>query len=331
MARDTQLLVDIGATWLRAELRDAAGGVLETVRGRSGDVQAIAGRLHGLLRQSPARPSLAALGVPGRVLDPGGVAELTYLGAEGRIDFREVFGDGVERVHVLNDLQAGVAGTLTLASADLRRVQGADDVAPQDLDAFALVMPGTGLGVGLGGPRLAGQASEAGNAPAAIDPRDADEQAAASALRRGDALPSYQDLTSAGALEGIARALAARESEQARAFLAALAEAPVERRPGRLLGDAPPAVPVERALRVQARVLARAAQMVALTVLPDALVLGGGYLRAAWPRMADAFCDAFPRASAHAAFLASMPIRLADVDDLNLRGLRAVAHRLGEG
>ncbi len=325
MADGAQLLVDLGATWLRAELRAVDGTEIASQRIRSGTVGRIEESLRGLLLETGIEPRVAVLGVPGRVLDPAGEALLTYLGDEGHVDFRQVLGDTLEQILVLNDLEAGVRGVETLTPDLLHTVQGPREA---DLRAFVLAMPGTGLGIGLGGPRLEGSSSEAGNLAAAIDFRDDDEVAAAFALAPEKGLVSYQDFTGAGALERIAGALADPASGEAEAFLHAVSEAPPERRPHLLLESAPPYAGVGRALRVQARFLARAVQGVVLTVLPDGVFLGGSYLRAAWTRMERPFREALRRCTSHAAYLGSVPVWLADVDDLNLRGLRRAAMTL---
>jgi glucokinase len=138
------LVGDLGATYLRLALAQPAGDgfrLSAETRMATAEFSGLEPALERYLAAAPARPVAAALAVAGPVL--GDRVEITNTGWQWSTDALRAR-LGVERLLVLNDVEAQALALPHLAPADLRWIGGGAIVpgAPR-----AVLAPGSGLGV----------------------------------------------------------------------------------------------------------------------------------------------------------------------------------------
>jgi glucokinase len=311
------LVLDVGGTNVRALLAEAnegrAGAVLQARFVSSGWAR-LQADLKAFLRDGRAALAdrveiqAAVLAVAGVVEENGRLASVTRWQDDNWADVALLMASlGVPRALAMNDLQAACIAAAREPEANFTRV-GAGSV-PLDLGRFILLMPGTGLGMGVYLEGAGSVASEGGNALCAFDWRDQDEIAAAEAFRkRRPEMPSYEEAASAEALAVLARCFSGQTLWPE--------EVAVGAGEGRFAKE----------MALYAKFLARAAQGAALTVLPGACLLAGSIAaslpKEAWPL----FAKEFRNHPVHGALLARIGLWLCEEEDLPLRGalLRAI-------
>lgn len=192
------LLADIGGTNARVAFRTDGAPWPHVFLRQAADFPSLDALLADVIAEAGAKPTRAAVAVPGPVV--GEIIQLTNLPwqVERRALARTL---GASSLAVVNDLQAVAWSLPYLASGDIAPWR-AGSPAPA---ARAVVAPGTGLGVGAlvpDGDRWTVVPSEGGHA-LAVMPRATPER-----LRPlWRAAPSWEDLLSGGGLLRIAHAV----------------------------------------------------------------------------------------------------------------------------
>jgi glucokinase len=241
------------------------------------------------LAEHPERPSSATFGVAGPVRD----GTTTAVNLAWPVDARELAEAlDIERVAVINDLEANAWGLGALGQDDLDRL---NDAEPQEGGTQALISAGTGLGEafvthGPRGPLV--QASEGGHVDFAARTKLEDELR--HSLAADDEHVSYEDVCSGGGLVDIYAFLRARSPDPEPQWLAA----------ARGSGDEAEAIskaglehrdPVaDQALDLMVSIYGAQAGNLALTVLATGGVyLGGGIAPQIIERLREGFMESF--------------------------------------
>jgi glucokinase len=280
------LAVDAGGTTVRMGLFRCSEGRLELLQltrrasaGWSDFERDFRGFLaqpeaRAVLETAPARAAVFALAGPADT--EGGRGSVTRWGPAV---FREVAPllDPLPFDHciLLNDIEASNHAVFHAAGESFRPLDG--NATPPPRTRFIHLRPGTGLGVGVFSDGRSFP-SEGGGAACAFDLSDPDELAVARHLRStsGDALPPYEAALCGDGLRAMSEALTGN----------AVA-------PEVLTGDWGKSAVSGRVARLFVRLLARAAQGVALTLLPEACFFSGsivdGFPDGAWGPLCGLF------------------------------------------
>ncbi len=137
------LLVDIGGTNARLALQDGVGAALHSVVNLAcADFDSAEALLRHFLTQTNARPTHGAIGIASPV--DGDHVQMTNLPWSFSVQALQQ-ALGLETLLVMNDFTALAMALPVLAADEFRQVGGGQPVAGR---AWALMGPGTGLGVG---------------------------------------------------------------------------------------------------------------------------------------------------------------------------------------
>lgn len=302
---------------------------------------------------SPIRASV--LGLPGKISGDGQSCALSFLDPNHYVSFGDLFQNlNIQEGVLVNDLQCGILGLPDRADSRLRVLCGKPAPIEEPVEGrerrVVLVMPGTGLGVGLGTSRhlhsVASIPSEGGHFLAAIDPQDEIEPLIGTAIlaERGEGLnasiPTYEDLLCGGAIPTTFRTIVekCRNTSTARAALEALEELPPEEQPKTieswaLTRQSPFHRDAQETFAIYGRFLGRFLQSLTLTFLPNEVYLGGNVLLATHALLEESSTATFHHHPTHSGFLKTVPVYLALIPTLNLDGAtRAAADMaLGKG
>jgi glucokinase len=294
---------DIGGSTTRLGLfTDEAEGPLAFRTARNAEHDGLASIIHAFLSDHPAEIRQACFGVAGPVRN--GHADMTNLA--WHVDTAELAADlGLNRVRLLNDLEANGHGIATLGPDDLAILNEGD---PEAFGNAAVISAGTGLGeAGLhwDGERYHPFATEGGHADFA--PRNNLELALRRSLEAAHGRVSYELVCSGMGLAGIYRFLGGGEAEPATISSAALA------------GSDERAV---RALDLMVSIYGAEAGNLALKMMATGgIYLGGGIAPKILPKLLDgSFMAAFVDKEPHRALLERIPVRVILDDKTALRG-----------
>jgi glucokinase len=297
---------DIGGTHARLVLFEdpaEAPGAVEVYPSR--EYPGLGEIAEAFLAAHPARPAAASFGVAGPVHD--GRTEAVNL--PWTVDARELGRRlGIERVVLINDLEANAWGLDALGPADLAPL---NDATPEAGGAVALISPGTGLGqafitYGPFGP--AAHASEGGHAD--FSPRSDQESDLRRWLARDEEHVSYERVCSGPGLVNVYEFLRERSGGPLPAWL--------ER--GRAAGDMAAAITsagldrrdqvASDALDLMISIYGAQAGNLALTVLATGGVyLGGGIVPKVVDRLREGrFMEAFTAKGRMSRLLERIPV-----------------------
>lgn len=314
------LAVDAGGTTVRMCLfRCAQGGLDPMVLSRFAstgwvnleeDLRGFLARpqVHSALEAAQARAAVFALAGP--TDRDTGKGSVTRWGSEIFREVAPLLGPlPFDHCILLNDMEAAnhaVAGT---AEESIRPLDG--NACPPPRSRFLHLRPGTGLGMsnfsdGRSFP------SEGGSAPCAFDGNEPDEMKVASRLRTlsGDALPSCESALSGGGLQAMSEALTG----------CAVSPEVLTREWGRSETSA-------RVVGLFIRLLARAAQGAALTLLPETCFLSGSIVDALPDGAWESFCGPFRSHATQGPLLARVRLALLRGPELTLQGAALLGAR----
>lgn len=342
----TVLLADVGGTHTRARLAAVSDGekarLIKAATFRTKNIEYLKEVLAQFVNdQELPSGSLAAIviGVPGRVSKDRRACAITQFDAGTFVDFDDLRrGLHVPHLQLLNDLECGVLG---VAHSDERYFSSLSGEVPRSVPRtrFGLVMPGTGLGIGLYDAERGPLASEGGHIAASCDLSQPVEVELFRRIRGDDrALPSYHLLTRAAALDSIFRTIVSfadssveRDSAVRMLDVVTLGERShlLARWAAEAVESAPSASEWAReSFALFGTFLGRAMQSIALAALPDAMYLGGSLLVAHRGLIGESVLIAFRSHTRHAAFLAGCPVLVATSPDLNLEGAMCYSEQL---
>jgi glucokinase len=313
------LAADVGATKTNVALFRAAGGRIEPVAEESianADHAGIVDALEPLVRRA-GPVEAACLGVAGPVA--AGRAHMPNLG--WTIDAAEVADRlGIERVMLLNDLEATAFGIPALAPDGIVTLSAG---VPSARGNRALIAAGTGLGEALlvwDGARHVVSASEGGHAD--FGPRNAEEIAILERLAARFGHVSYERLVSGPGLANVYDSLEEPEVPGVEARLAAADDRSAAITVAALAGESPRC---GRALDVFVDVYGAEAGNLALKGLARGGVwVGGGIAPKILPRLRDGrFVAAFCDKGRFAALMRQIPVHVILDERTALRGAMA--------
>lgn len=311
------LAVDAGGTAVRMGLFRCAEGRLDSLRLSrfpSAGWSSFEGDLDGFLALPEvsaevirARERAAVFALAGPTDEPTGRGSVTRWGPGTYREVAPLLGSiSFGHCILLNDLEAANHAVASASEDSLRPIDGI--AGPPSRGRFIHLRPGTGLGIGLFAEGRS-YASEGGSAPCAFDVDAPDELALARHLRAlsGGALPTYEAALCGGGLRAISEALTGRSVSP-------------EVVTGAWTIDGENSGNADRVLGLFIRLLARAAQGAALTLLPETCFLSGSIVDALPESAWESFCGSFRSHVTHGHFLSG--VRLAHVKgpELTLHG-----------
>jgi glucokinase len=206
-------------------------------------------------------------------------------------------------------MEAANHAVVGAAEGSFRVLDG--NASPPPKSRFIHLRPGTGLGMGVFSEGRSFP-SEGGSAPCAFDAADPDELAVVSFLRvlSGDALPPYEAVLCGDGLRAMSQALTGRAAPP-EVLTAGWGKS----------GDS------DRVLDHFVRLLARAAQGAALTVLPETCFLSGVIVDALPDAAWASFCDPFRGHATQGPLLTRIRLALLREPELSLNGAALVGAR----
>lgn len=203
---------------------------------------------------------------------------------------------------VLNDMEAANHAVAGSNEEAFRTLDG--NSSPPPRSRFVHLRPGTGLGMGffLDGRSIP---SEGGSAPLTFDAGDPDEISAARHFRKlsGDALPTYEAALCGNGLRALSEALAGQSVS-----------------PEDITAEWESSESSRRIVGLFLRLLSRAAQGAALTLLPETCFFSGSILEALPEGAWDPFCGWFRKHATQGHLLARVRLVLVKGPELTLRG-----------
>ncbi len=353
----TLLVADIGATHSRVRVLQEDGDLLPTAvwtslhstEPRANHLkELLAAEIDAIAMAGLPPPRCAVVGLPGKINSERTHAALSYLDPYEFVDYSSILSPlGIRHLSLLNDLECGIAGARGCPEALLTPLGNSLPQAGWQDRGFVLAMPGSGLGIGIGLPGGTGLGSEGGNILAALDPEDSLERAAFHFGSQAPAPsspnvkhppPSYDTLCSGPGLSLLwEAALSTGEFPIAPEVEVGLRAMPPAVRSQRILplaiGMDPtslnqPEHSCAAAIRLFARLLARALQSVAVVTLPETLLLGGTLALALRNVLRVEVSRELVRHPRHGEWLSSLPLLLIEDPEVNLRGGTAEALKL---
>lgn len=314
------LAVDAGGTWVRMGLFRCAEGRLHSLQlsrrasaGWANFEEGLRGflaceQVYAALEKASGRAAAFALAGPtDRETGKGSVTRW------GPAVFREVApllgGLPFDHCILLNDMEAANHAVVGAAEESLRPLDGKATSPPRR--RFLHLRPGTGLGMSVFSEGRSFP-SEGGSAPCAFDAADPDELSVASHLRTlsGGALPPYEAALCGDGLRAMSEALTGRAVP-----------------PEALTVEFGTTYNSDRVLGLFIRLLARAAQGAALTLLPETCFLSGSIVDALPGRAWESFCGPFRGHATQGVLLTRIRLALARGPDLTLHGAALVGAR----
>jgi len=309
--------VDAGGTAVRMGLFRCAEGRLDSVlisRFPSAGWSSFEDDMGGFLalpevsaEMNRARERVAVFALAGPTDEPTGRGSVTRWGPETFRDVAPLLGSlSFDHCVLLNDLEAANHAVAAAGEDSLRPIDGI--ARPPSRGRFIHLRPGTGLGIGFfsGGRSFP---SEGGSAPCAFDADVPDELELARHLRplSGGALPTYESVLCGDGLRAMSEALTGR------------AVSP-EVVTGEWHKEGENSEKTDRVMGLFIRLLARAAQGAALTVLPEACFLSGSIVDALPEAAWESFCGPFRHHATHGPLLARIRLALVKGPELTLHG-----------
>ena len=311
------LAVDVGGTWVRMGLfrweEDRLDPILQRRGASAGwtrfeeDLRQFLAlpEAHGALESARERAAVFALAGPvgGDSGPDAGKGSVTRWGPGLFRDVSKLLGPlPFDRCVVMNDMEAANHSVAGAREGSFLPIDG--DESPPPRSRFIHLRPGTGLGMSF---YCSGRSfpSEGGNAPCAFHASDTDELAIAGhflTLSDG-AFPSYEAALCGDGLRAMSEALTGR---------AVLPETLTKEWGKSEISD--------RVVGLFVRLLARAAQGAALTLLPETCFLSGTIVDALPGGAWQPFCSLFRGHATQSPLLTRVRLSVVKVPDLALRG-----------
>ena len=311
------LAVDVGGTWVRMGLFGWVEGRLAPLlqrRGESDGWKRFEEDLGQFLALPEARAALAtareraavfALAGPvgGDSGPDSGKGSVTRWGPGLFRDGSPLLGSiPFDHFILLNDMEAANHAVESAPEGAVLPIDGDENPPPRS--RFIHLRPGTGLGMSFycGGRSFP---SEGGSAPCAFDARDTDELAVAGHLQRisGGGFPPYEAALCGDGLRAMSEALTGRTVS-----------------PETLTAEWGKSEISDRVVGLFVRLLARAAQGAALTLLPETCFLSGTIVDALPGGAWAPFSSLFRGHATQGPLLKRVRLSIVKVPDLALRG-----------
>lgn len=321
---DVVLAVDAGGTDVRMGLFRCEEGRLEPVllsrRASAGwpsfedDLRGflVLPEVHAALETAQGRAAVFALA--GLTNGDSGKGSVTRWGPEIFREVAPLLGSlPFDHCILLNDMEASNHGVVDAVQEAFRPLDGS--ASPPPRSRFIHLRPGTGLGMSIFSEGRSFP-SEGGSAPCAFDAGDSDELTVTRHLRAlsGGALPPYEAALCGNGLRAMSEALTGYAVS-----------------PEVLTAEFGRTDRSDRVVGLFIRLLARAAQGAALTLLPETCFLSGSIVDAL-PQVAwESFCGPFRSHATQGPFLTRVRLALVRGPELTLHGAAlAGARALGK-